>query len=132
MLWPAMVPADAELVEITVRVTGITRVTGKMAIAIFDDPNRYEALEQPAAREFVPVTGDALSWSAALPRNGEYAAVVYHDINENGELDRGRFGIPQEPYGFSNDARSPFGPPRFEAVRFAVLAQPVSIGIEIR
>ncbi|HTJ52682.1 MAG TPA: DUF2141 domain-containing protein [Cyclobacteriaceae bacterium] len=32
---------------------------------------------------------------------GEYAAIVFHDENSNGELDH-RFGFPNEPMGFSN------------------------------
>ena len=27
-------------------------------------------------------------------------------------------GIPKEPYGFSNNARSKWGPPKYEAARF--------------
>ena len=67
-----------------------------------------------------------------LPPRGQYAAVVYHDVNDNGALDKGRFGIPREPYGFSNDARSPFGPPGFEEASFDVNEEPLTISIEIR
>lgn len=43
---------------------------------------------------------------------GRYALVVYVDRNGNGKLDRGMFGKPTEPYGFSNGGGS-FGPPDF-------------------
>ncbi|MBK9656200.1 MAG: DUF2141 domain-containing protein [Rhodanobacteraceae bacterium] len=43
---------------------------------------------------------------------GRYAVVVYVDRNGNGKLDRGMFGRPIEPYGFSNGGGS-FGPPDF-------------------
>ena len=38
---------------------------------------------------------------------GRYAVSVYQDSNNNGQLDRGIFGIPKEKYGFSNGARRP-------------------------
>ncbi|MBI3218482.1 MAG: DUF2141 domain-containing protein [Bacteroidetes bacterium] len=33
---------------------------------------------------------------------GSYAAIVFHDLNENGQLDH-KFGLPTEPMGFSNE-----------------------------
>ena len=43
---------------------------------------------------------------------GRYAVAVYVDRNGNGKLDRGLFGKPTEPYGYSNGGGS-FGPPDF-------------------
>ncbi len=43
---------------------------------------------------------------------------VFPDVNDNGNMDRNLFGIPKEPYGFSNDARGRFGPPKFEDALF--------------
>ncbi len=43
---------------------------------------------------------------------GNYAIAVYVDENGNGKLDRGMFGIPSEPYGFSRGGGT-FGPPDF-------------------
>lgn len=43
---------------------------------------------------------------------GRYAVMAYVDRNGNGKLDRGMFGRPTEPYGFSNGGGS-FGPPDF-------------------
>ena len=45
---------------------------------------------------------------------GRYAALVFHDENDNREFDTGASGIPAEGYGFSNDALGQFGPPRYE------------------
>jgi uncharacterized protein (DUF2141 family) len=44
---------------------------------------------------------------------GLYAAVAYQDSNGNGKLDKNVFGIPKEPFGFSNGARGTMGPPSF-------------------
>jgi uncharacterized protein (DUF2141 family) len=51
--------------------------------------------------------------------NGTYAAIVYHDENDNGTVDH-KFGFPNEPMGFSNDwDLSLFsGMPTFRKLRF--------------
>jgi len=41
-----------------------------------------------------------------------------HDLNGNGELDTNFVGLPQEPYGFSNNATANFGPPKWNDIRF--------------
>jgi uncharacterized protein (DUF2141 family) len=51
---------------------------------------------------------------------GSYAVTVFHDLNDNGELDTGFFGIPKEPVGFSNNAKGRFGPAKWEATRFPI------------
>lgn len=49
---------------------------------------------------------------------GCYAATVFHDENANGEFDMGRFGIPQEGFGFSQNPPVWKGAPRFRQAQF--------------
>lgn len=51
---------------------------------------------------------------------GTYAISVMHDFNNNRELDKNVLGIPQEGFGFSNDAMGRFGPPDFKKASFDV------------
>ena len=44
---------------------------------------------------------------------GRYAVNAFHDENANGELDTNILGVPQEGYGFANDAAGVMGPPSF-------------------
>lgn len=53
-----------------------------------------------------------------LPPGG-YAMAVMHDENGNHRLDTFA-GIPREGFGFSRNPAVRFGPPRFDAARFAV------------
>lgn len=50
---------------------------------------------------------------------GEYAVSLYHDVDNNKELNT-IFGIPTEPYGTSNNAKGNFGPPKWEDAKFMV------------
>ena len=63
---------------------------------------------------------------------GDYAVSVYVDKNGNGKLDTNMLGKPTEPYGFSNDARSAFGPPQFEEAKFTLSASGQTITIHLK
>jgi uncharacterized protein (DUF2141 family) len=68
------------------------------------------------------VAGVALRANAALTGGvvfnnleaGRYAIILFHDENGNGRLDKNFWGVPTEPYGFSNDAGGFLGPPKFD------------------
>lgn len=49
---------------------------------------------------------------------GRYAISAIHDVDGNGRLDTGWFGIPTEPWAVSRDAPARFGPARFDDARF--------------
>lgn len=51
---------------------------------------------------------------------GEYSIAIFHDENENGELDMNSFGIPEEAYAFSNNAAGMFGPAKYKDAAFQV------------
>lgn len=52
--------------------------------------------------------------------SGWYAIAVFQDLNGNDSLDTGKFKIPAEPFGFSNNALAKFKPPWFKDARFYV------------
>lgn len=62
---------------------------------------------------------------------GRYAVAVYVDRNGNGKLDRGMFGKPTEPYGFSNGGGM-FGPPDFADALIEVGASGSTLRIDLR
>ena len=64
------------------------------------------------------------------PGPGDYAVVIYQDLNSNLRFDHGMLG-PEEPYGFSNNPRILFRPPPFEAVRFTAHAGDNTVRIHL-
>ncbi len=45
---------------------------------------------------------------------GEYVVRLFHDENNNQEMDMNAFGMPTEGYGFSNEAVGNMGPPQYQ------------------
>jgi uncharacterized protein (DUF2141 family) len=48
-----------------------------------------------------------------------YPIMAFHDENDNDEFDLGLFNIPKEQYGFLNNAKGKFGPPKWEKAKFS-------------
>ncbi len=51
-------------------------------------------------------------------KSGKYAFKYFHDENKNKKLDSNWMGIPNEGFGFSNNAKESFGPPSFKKMIF--------------
>ncbi|MCP4752880.1 MAG: DUF2141 domain-containing protein [Proteobacteria bacterium] len=60
---------------------------------------------------------------------GRYAAAVFHDENDNKKMDQNFFKIPKEGYGFSNNAKGSFGPPKYEDAAFSVGEEDMAVEI---
>lgn len=59
---------------------------------------------------------------------GDYSLSGYNDINGNGRMDTGLFGIPKEPVGFSVLNKNKLGSnPSWESVKFTVDSAAVSV-----
>lgn len=52
--------------------------------------------------------------------NGSYAIAMYHDVNDNGEMDKNWIGYPLEPYGFSKNFKPTVSEPDFSDCKFVI------------
>ena len=108
--------APASAVSLTFE-TGPDR--GAVMVALYDSEAGY-AGERPVGRQRLDVAaGQRTAVFEGLPA-GNYAAKAFHDLNGDGEMNFNPFGIPTEPYAFSNNAVGNMGPASWERARFAV------------
>ncbi len=116
---PASVSAEqAGRAQLTVDVGAVTPIQGSVHIGVFQGDEAYRA-DQPVAFEIVPA--DAATVSATFELEpGEFAIKLFHDVNGDDELNMNMLGIPNEPFGFSNNAPARFGPPGYGATKFTV------------
>jgi uncharacterized protein (DUF2141 family) len=112
--------------ELHVAVEGIRSPEGSLLIGLYDTAASFNrAIEESGKEGFLNdprrVAGAALRANGVLKagvvftnlRPGLYAIIAFHDENGNGKLDKNFWGVPTEPYGFSNGARAHLGPPSF-------------------
>jgi len=113
----AQEPNTTHALRITV--TNFENIKGKLQVCLTE--KKEDFLKQCEYATAVTVTNNTISLEIANVKTGVYSISLFHDENNNGVLDtKGFFGIPSEPYGFSNNPSTTFGPPSFEKCTFLV------------
>ena len=101
------IPAQAKKLSLTITVTS-NKNDGTVYLRLMNEKN--EKVDECVAKV---VDGKAVCQFEGLTP-GQYAAAAFQDLNDDGEMNANMFGMPVEPYGFSNNARGQFGPPSFD------------------
>lgn len=113
---------------LSVKISKIKNDKGKLVVALFDSKEDFLKKTVSELSLDIGEGGQVLAQFFDIPP-GIYAIAAYHDKNADGKLNTFML-VPREDYGFSNDARSMFGPPSFKSASFEVGEQ--DIGIEFR
>jgi uncharacterized protein (DUF2141 family) len=106
------------LTPMHIQIKGVAANYGQLRIAVF---NRAEGFLDP--KKVFYATSVRVDQRGVLHLklpdfpDGWYAVSCFHDLNNNGILDKNLLGIPTEPYGFSNGARPKFRAPNWEETR---------------
>jgi uncharacterized protein (DUF2141 family) len=123
---------QAAAASLTVRFQGIETPTGQIMLAMFDNAAAHDAGGAPVRVAAVPVAGATavLQFEGLAP--GDYGIKVFHDLDGDGTMDSNPFGMPLEPFAFSNDAKAEAGPAMWAATRFPVAAGSNTITITFK
>ena len=113
---------------IEVHVSNVSNAKGQIRVAVCDQ-ERF--LKQCLHTASAPAqAGETVLKVGQVPA-GTWAVLAYHDENDNAELDRNMIGIPKEDYGFSRDAASRFGPPKFQDAAITVQEGDMAVKIKL-
>ncbi len=96
---------------------------GKVLIALYQNEQEFDDETNPFIGDSVDATSSNLLVQYANLPAGDYAIALFHDENENAELDQNFLGIPQEGYGFSTNPGFLLSKPSFDDVSFQISAQ---------
>ena len=102
--------------KLTVNVTNFKSNQGKVMIGIYNGQENF--IKKSVFRKSSTIQDNSAKVVFKNLPSGEYAISLYHDENENNKLDTGWFGIPNEGYGCSNNAKGMMGPPKYEDAKF--------------
>ncbi len=122
-----LLPLVAEAAELSIAVEGIHSSRGTVMIGLYDSAEGFKRAVDAADSQAIliaPSRYAALALRASAAVNnivtlgnvdpGRYAVIVVQDVNNNAKLDRSFFGVPMEPYGFSNNATGYLEAPSFD------------------
>ena len=84
---------------------------GSILIALYESEESY--MKESYKSADVLVKNNKAKFIFHSIKKGVYAFSFFHDLNNNKKLDTNFLGIPKEPYGFSNNKKGRFGPPKF-------------------
>jgi uncharacterized protein (DUF2141 family) len=123
--------ARGEQTAIEVKVKGFENGRGHALVSLVNSAKQFEGKAKPIASQKVTIENDSVAVEFTSVPPGEYAVIVTHDENDNGELDMNSIGIPEEAFGFSNNPVIRRGPPKFEEAKFVVARADVSLDIKV-
>lgn len=103
--------------SLSIRVDGVASSKGTLQVAVYTQEEDFLKVQGVYRRDSIKAkSGSNELVLEGLP-SGDYAVAIFHDENDNEELDKNWAGIPKEPLGFSNARMKTFGPPSFEDCR---------------
>jgi uncharacterized protein (DUF2141 family) len=124
----------AQAADLIVIVNNVQRDAGQVMLGLFNSPEGFpKTISQGTlapAKERSATGQVRLVFKGLAP--GQYAATAFHDLDSNGKLNANMMGLPTEPYGFSNNARSNFGPPAFKDAAITLADQDLTIEVTLK
>lgn len=121
---------SADAATLKVIVEGVENTDGKMRLSLFNSEEKW--LKEGIRSDVLDPAMPEVVWEVIDLEPGIYAVSAVHDRDESGDLNTGTFGMPTEPYGFSKNARNPFGPGKWKDACFEVVEGENTIRFEVR
>ena len=109
---------SAENPELTIKISNIEKIKGEIKIGVFNKDKNFLKESGSIKNYSIKVDKNTATITITDLPKGEYAITMYHDENSDNECNRNFMGIPKEAYGFSNNFKPKFGPPKFNDCKF--------------
>lgn len=101
-------------VTLTVEVNNIKDIKGRINACAVQEKGKYLSSKCSLGKSVAVDNSQVMLVFENIP-TGSYCITLFHDVDNNKQLNTdGLFGMPSEPYGFSNNPKAWFGPPKYE------------------
>ncbi|WP_446867058.1 DUF2141 domain-containing protein [Phormidesmis sp. 146-12] len=118
---------------LTVTVDGLRNQKGIVCLSLFaKDQGFPNGVDRALDSRCVSAKTAAPSVTFNNLNAGNYAVAVIHDVNEDGKLNTGLFGIPKEGFGFSRNPKILTSAPSFKETAIALVNQKTNIKVQLR
>ena len=106
--------------KLIVNINGMKNANGKLNFALYNSAASFNDPSQTYKEYFLPVQQGNMTITIDSLPEGDYSFGLFHDENENYQIDKNWLGIPSEGFAFSNNAMGSFGPPSYNQAKFSV------------
>lgn len=122
--------------NLNVFIKGFDNSNGTARVAIFNSEDSFRDAGFTTVGALyaasLPIVNGQVVWHLKdLPYNA-YAIKVFHDVNNDGEMKKNFFNVPEVGFGFSNNPMNTKGTITFQQAVFLVNAKQQQITIQIR
>ncbi len=119
--------------DLVLQVSNIETPSGSLRVAIYDSEQNFLIDGNEISLKIAPVKAtNALRISISDLPFGKYAIAIYHDVNNNGQLDKNYLGIPIEPYAFSNNPKVKWRSPTFTETQVELDEAQKDLSVELK
>lgn len=118
----AAAPTAPNAASVEVSFSGVEPARGSVRFVLFDSAEGYDGKAAPVRGFDVPATAETVTTTIPGLAPGRYAIKAFYDANGNGRMDTNPFGMPIEPFAFSNNAKGAMGPAAWADAAFEVTA----------
>lgn len=101
--------------------SGITEPTGAIMLAVYDSEAAYNGGQPVRAVRLAVSSAAAKTQFERLPA-GRYAIKAFHDVDGDGKMSVNPYGMPIEPFAFSNNAKGSMGPATWTQAAFDIVS----------
>jgi uncharacterized protein (DUF2141 family) len=112
--------------------TGIEEQQGAVMGVLFDSEDAFNGKGAPARMIIVTADKAEVATQFAGLKPGRYAIKTFHDIDGDGKMGTNPYGMPIEPFAFSNNAVGNMGPAKWADAAFEIKAGDNAHSIEIK
>ncbi|NJC27789.1 DUF2141 domain-containing protein [Neolewinella antarctica] len=116
---PAADPPTTRTIHL--RVSNVKVARGMIWVGIYEGDHDF--MDREKARIIgvnVEAAGDNYLELPDMVVNQEYALAVFHDVDNDGDMNRNWLGLPSEPWAFTGEAKTRLRLPTFSEVKFRV------------
>lgn len=108
--------------NLTVNFTGIEEKQGAVMGVLFDSEAAYDGKGAPVRPIMVAANKAEVAATFEGLAPGTYAIKLFHDVDGDGKMGTNPYGMPTEPFAFSNNAQGNMGPAKWADAKFEVKA----------
>ncbi|HEY6036983.1 MAG TPA: DUF2141 domain-containing protein [Kofleriaceae bacterium] len=120
--------------ELVVAVSALRSDQGTVRCYLYNDGTDFPDSKDHviAAAVALPAGRAATCKFDAVARDHDYAIVTLHDENNDNVFQKSLLGLPQEGYGFSNNAKPRFSAPSFDDCKFHFASGTLNLAIAMQ
>ena len=124
--------AQDPVATLTLTYNGIETQEGKVMGVLFDSEDAFNGKGAPVRQIMLIADKAEIATQLEGLKPGRYAIKSFHDIDGDGKMGTNPFGMPIEPFAFSNNAVGNMGPAKWADAAFELKVGDNSHSIEIQ